>query len=212
LEENLAQKPISAWDPTGRAWLKQLRDSVQEVLRQIARQQAYAQAYGWSGHGAIGIGMANFQMGQLQMAVSGLNKGLESANPKTTVQRSFYDKGFYGPYVGHVKVYSYPWVDMKGVIKVGDTPLHGAVVSESREIVYKQDVYQPFKLQPLRTPRTDSKGAVLDRFSAPFVSGNGYVTFRQTLTLPSGVSTPGWHFTLHANGTYEIDKEIDSFR
>src|SRR5579884_4537213 len=39
LEENLAQKPISAWDPTGRAWLKQFRDGVQEVLRQIARQQ-----------------------------------------------------------------------------------------------------------------------------------------------------------------------------
>jgi len=81
LEENLAQKPISAWDPTGRAWLKQLRDSVQEVLRQIARQQVYAEAYGWSGHGAIGIGMANQAISQLSGAISRVQATLAAWTP-----------------------------------------------------------------------------------------------------------------------------------
>jgi len=104
LEENLAQKPISAWDPTGRAWLKQLRDSVQEVLRQIARQQAYAQAYGWSGHGAIAIGMANSQVGQLQQALGGF-AGIKTnvtlwADPKVHYEKTptiTKSDGMFGP-------------------------------------------------------------------------------------------------------------------
>jgi hypothetical protein len=161
---------------------------------------------------AYNEGMANAQRTMHGAHGGATDIGRAGYNTWFTVQRSFHNKGSYGPYVGHVKVYSYPWVDMKDVIKEGDTPVQGAVMSESREIVDKQGMYEPFKFKPLKTPATNSKGEVIDRFSAPFVSPNGYATFHQTLALPSGVTTPGWHFTLHANGTYDIDKEVDSFR
>ncbi len=70
LEENLAQKPISAWDPTGRAWLKQLHDAVQEMLRRAARERAYARAYSGGNYegGTAYIGMAKFHMAQVSVA------------------------------------------------------------------------------------------------------------------------------------------------
>jgi len=71
LEENLAQKPISAWDPTGRAWLKQLHDAVQEMLRRAARERAYARAYSGGNYegGTAYIGTTNFHMGQVSSSI-----------------------------------------------------------------------------------------------------------------------------------------------
>jgi RHS repeat-associated protein len=201
--------PIDLTDPMGtqdekrEPWYNH-QEQAKAIDRQEAAKRMADEAYN--------KGMANAQRTMHGAHGGATDIGRAGYNTWFTVTRSFHNKGSYGPYVGHVKVFSYPWVDMKDVIKEGDTPVQGAVLSESREIVNKEGMYEPAKFKPLRTPATDSKGAVIDRFSAPFVSPNGYATFRQTLTLPSGVSTPGWHFTLHANGSYDIDKDTDTFR
>jgi RHS repeat-associated protein len=56
---------------SAQAMMADLRQAVQQVLRQIAQQQAYAHAMGYPGHGAIGIGMANFQAGELSHTIGG---------------------------------------------------------------------------------------------------------------------------------------------
>jgi hypothetical protein len=52
--------------------------AIREGQKQMARLQAYAHAMEYPGHGAIGIGTANFQIGQLQRAIGGMESRLAS--------------------------------------------------------------------------------------------------------------------------------------
>ncbi len=55
-----------------------LLGEIRDAQRQMAQLQAYAHAMGFPGHGAIGIGTANFQIGQLQRAIGGMESRLAS--------------------------------------------------------------------------------------------------------------------------------------
>src|SRR5579884_2534430 len=189
LEENLAQKPISAWDPTGRAWLKQFRDGVQEVLRQIARQQAYAEAYGWSGHGAIGIGMANEQIGQLQNAVGGVMRALGFGKSDPCAPSAISWREAPGRYVEptHDSHGNPLWVaHVPRTLQLLDEhnkPTFGAGIRVDEAIAYSNGV----KFHPSGTETrgfwTGPNGTVSDPWKLPFTAPTGRVTTTQTLSV-----------------------------
>ncbi len=216
LEENLAQKPISAWDPTGRAWLKQLRDSVQEVLRQIARQQAYAEAYGWSGHGAIGIGLANEQIGQLSNAMGNVMKALGLTKSQDSganlanlgaIRRSVPTGVRVQPTDNGGSVVVIPWtlqlLDKHNKATFGEGIRIDERIQHSNAVAFS----------PLETKHggfwTKPYGVAFDPWTLPFRSPTGQVTTTQTILVGGREAT--WSATVHANGMIEEAQYWASF-
>jgi RHS repeat-associated protein len=179
----------------------------QAIANQIAHLQAQVHAMEYPGHGAIGIGMANFQIGQLQQALSGLSRALgftrAASGPPASVTRS--RMGAYSseqdvtdPNTGKVT----HWVHMWWKYELRDKSQPANPVAAGIPVHETISYSNPIDFNPPGTVTHDFRtlpgGYVTDKWDLPFTSMRGQVMTTQQLTVPTGTAT--FNTLVRANG------------
>jgi hypothetical protein len=175
------------------------------------------------GYGATQLAGSFNKMDKLQQSMEGpvvaqaqlqgsKSPGQRSSKPQnisqgTTVTRSLADHGF----EKDPGFYSHPFVVMEDVIKNSRKPVSAGILVNERVSLANPTDKINYKVPKLEPQRTLPGGILPDKFSAPFMSPKGQITFVQTLYSESGLRTTPWSLTLHANGAYEVDTNSTTF-
>jgi hypothetical protein len=208
LEQNWAQTgaPISG-NHVAQA-IELGKEMAKQITHQIAQLQAHVDAMGYPGHGAIAIGGANYQIGQLQNALGnvmnalGLTSGQGSkANQSNlgAVRRTIPTGVRVEKNENGSSTVVIPWtlqlLDKQNKATFGEGIRVDERIEHSNPVAFAPtgEITGGFWTQPY--------GVAYDPWTLPFRAPNGQVTTMQTISVGDREAT--WNATVHADGAVE---------